>query len=417
MARFDCAAILAQEALTRAAIVDFGFDSLDLEEKRTVQQILFQVLSTRSPIPVLSHEEVQGRLLVQNQGREVFETKKLEDQNRYSELKLQIDEARQLYVNSRFDEAIVKMRLVWQGLSSVALSLEPTFVSELLALLAVTEWYLKNSDATRRYFSTLLDWDPLYILDTTKFPPPIGEIFTSVQSSPRFPKRKMSFRSNESDLRLRFLGKRWDLEKGPDDIWSVYLPVNHSELGSQVLVVESPDKADRIVPLSNFPPELNLESLVDQVFQTQGLFSVLGSSTPSPRLLEVAQRVGANILFLGDFIQDLNGRWQAKAQWFSLVTLEGSVVLEQDGTDLSSVSSLLMARMVELLNREGIRSEAFLRNRPLARSEMRQEKTSPIYEKWWFWTGVGVLTIGAGVGTYFALKPEKQLRFRVEEAQ
>ena len=31
------------------------------------------------------------------------------------------------------------------------------------------------------------------------------------------------------------------------------------------------------------------------------------------------------------------------------------------------------------------------------------EPTKPIYKKWWFWTGVGVVAAGAGVGTYLVL--------------
>ena len=34
------------------------------------------------------------------------------------------------------------------------------------------------------------------------------------------------------------------------------------------------------------------------------------------------------------------------------------------------------------------------------------EEDKPIYSKWWFWTGVGVVAVAGGVGIYSATRPE-----------
>jgi hypothetical protein len=39
----------------------------------------------------------------------------------------------------------------------------------------------------------------------------------------------------------------------------------------------------------------------------------------------------------------------------------------------------------------------------IAQPQPREEET-PVYKKWWFWTGIGVVAVAAGVGVYFATK-------------
>lgn len=48
--------------------------------------------------------------------------------------------------------------------------------------------------------------------------------------------------------------------------------------------------------------------------------------------------------------------------------------------------------------------------------EQTMSSSAPIYEKWWFWTAVGVVAVGAGVGTAIALdsnEPDAQLSFEL----
>jgi len=45
--------------------------------------------------------------------------------------------------------------------------------------------------------------------------------------------------------------------------------------------------------------------------------------------------------------------------------------------------------------------EKFIRKKP-----KQQTEDKPIYSKWWFWTGVGVVTVAGGVGIYSATRPD-----------
>ncbi len=282
--------------------------------------------------------------------------------------------------------------------------------------MAACEFFLKNERASRSYLQALLDLDPLFVMDSQKFPPPIVSLFSEVQTQPRFPKRRITFRTSGTDLSARFLGQRVSVERASDEIWNLFLPVGHPFLGSQSIVVEARDSAPLKIEISKFPPELKFESTLDQQYSSLGLYGVLNNSTPSPRLLEVSRAVGAQIVFLGDFIQDLQGGWQAKAQWLDLNSLETSKVLTQEGGDLQAATSLLMARMIGLLNPQGIRPEALLRNQVLVSEQPTFEKQA-YYKTWWFWTIVGVAAVGAGVGGYFLFSPDEKLNFRVREAQ
>ena len=61
-------------------------------------------------------------------------------------------------------------------------------------------------------------------------------------------------------------------------------------------------------------------------------------------------------------------------------------------------------RLIEELERKvGEGNSARMGLRPRPREEPREEPVEtgkPVYKKWWFWTGVAVLGVGAGVGVY-----------------
>jgi len=409
--------IQAQGELTRVAIVDFGFDGKDANDRVVIRSVIERMAGQRSPIPVMSGEEILEKLTVKNRVREKLEIRRTEEANRYASLRSQLEEAKRIYLSSQFSEALSRFNLIFRSLDSVSTSLEGIFTEEVLQYIASTEWFLKNERAARQYLSALLDLDPLFVIDSQRFPPPIISLFSEIKSQTRYPKRRLTFRTDATDVSAKFLGQAWEVERGPDQLWSVYLPVGHPVLGSKAILLNASNSAPFSSEIARVPSEIKFESVLDQRYATQGLYSVLNNSTPSPRFLEVSRVVGASVIFLGDFIQDLKGQWRARGQWFDLNSLQGSLVVSQEGLEIQSVASLLMARAVELLNPEGIRPEALLRNQIASETPLKSEQKTPYYKTWWFWTAVGVATVGAGVGGYYLFKPKENLRFRVQEGQ
>lgn len=406
----------AQGELTRVAIVDFGFDGKDANDRAIIRSVIEKMASERSPIPVLSTEEIAEKLLVKNRVREKLEIRKTSEANRYALMGSQLEEAKKIYLSSQFSEALSRLNLIYRSLDSVTTSLEGQLTEEVLQYLASAEWFLKNERAARQYLSALLDLDPLFVIDAQRFPPPIVSLFSEIKTQVRYPKRRVTFRTEATEVSAKFMGFNWEVERGPDQLWSIYLPIGHPILGSKAVLLRALNSAPLVFEINRVPSDLKFESILDQRYSTQGLYSVLNNSTPSPRFLEVSRVVGASVIFLGDFIQDLKGEWTAKGQWFDLNSLQGSVVVAQEGYEVQAISSLLMARAVELLNAEGIRSEALLRNQIATESEAMPREETPYYKTWWFWTAVGVASVGAGVGGYYLFKPKENLRFRVQEA-
>ena len=413
---FFSQSLWAQGELTRVAIVDFGFDGKDTNDRAVIRSVIEKMAAERSPIPVMSSEEVAEKLLVKNRVREKLEIRKTDETNRYASLRSQLEEAKRIYLGSRFSEALSRFNLIFRSLDSIPTSLELSFTEDVLQYMASTEWFLKNERAARQYLSALLDLDPLFVIDSQRFPPPIISLFSEIKSQARYPKRRLTFRTDATEVSAKFLGQPWEVERGPDQLWSIYLPIGHPILGSKAVLLTATNAAPVISEIARVPSEIKFESILDQRYSTQGLYSVLNNSTPSPRFLEVSRVVGSSVIFLGDFIQDLKGQWTARAQWFDLNSLQGSVVVSQEGSEVQSVSSLLLARAVELLNPEGIRPEALLRNQISSDAQPREEPKTPYYKTWWFWTAMGVATVGAGVGGYYLFKPTENLRFRVQEA-
>ncbi len=413
---FFAGPLMAQSNLTRLALVDFSFDAQKPEDKNLVRPVIEEILSKRSPIPLVNPEEVAQRLIVKNVLREKFELDRTDQINRLAEIRSQVEEAKRLYSSSQFDEVTRRLSVVFRSIDAVSWVLDAELTLQILQLMAASEWFLGNERGARQYFSALLDLEPLFVLDTQRFPPPIVSLFAEVQTQPRFPKRRVTFRSSAAEVSVNFLGKRVDIDKSADRLWSVFLPIGHPILGSKNLVVFAPNVVPRVLGIANVPSEIATESLLDRQYSTSGVFGVLNNATPSPRFLEIAGAVKAQILLLAEFSQDLRGGWLARAQWYNVNSLEGSVVLSQEGTDVQLVTSLLMARMVDLLSTDGIRPEALLKRQMSSQAIQQKNQEEKFYHRWWFWTAVGAVAIGAGVGTYFLLSPEKETRFRVQEA-
>ena len=72
--------------------------------------------------------------------------------------------------------------------------------------------------------------------------------------------------------------------------------------------------------------------------------------------------------------------------------------LEPDAPNKDAVEELIEQLEDKKARGDG---EKFVRKKPKT-----QEESKPLYTKWWFWTGVGVVAAGAGVGVYAATRPD-----------
>jgi tetratricopeptide (TPR) repeat protein len=71
--------------------------------------------------------------------------------------------------------------------------------------------------------------------------------------------------------------------------------------------------------------------------------------------------------------------------------------LEPDADNKDAVEQLITDLEDKKARGDGAK---FVRKKPRP-----PEEDKPIYSKWWFWTGVGVVTVAGGVGIYSATRP------------
>ncbi|HTL36021.1 MAG TPA: tetratricopeptide repeat protein, partial [Kofleriaceae bacterium] len=72
--------------------------------------------------------------------------------------------------------------------------------------------------------------------------------------------------------------------------------------------------------------------------------------------------------------------------------------LEPDADNKDAVEQLITDLEDKKARGDGAK---FVRKKPRP-----PEEDKPIYSKWWFWTGVGVVTVAGGVGIYSATRPD-----------
>jgi tetratricopeptide (TPR) repeat protein len=82
--------------------------------------------------------------------------------------------------------------------------------------------------------------------------------------------------------------------------------------------------------------------------------------------------------------------------------------LDPEAENREQVESLIDE--LEQKKAEGDTERLKLRTRKKPRDEEPVENPetggTPVYKKWWFWTGISVVAVGAGVGIYYATKSD-----------
>src|SRR5690606_8056877 len=113
--------------------------------------------------------------------------------------------------------------------------------------------------------------------------------------------------------------------------------------------------------------------------------------------------LNANVILLGHLTKDLHGLYLARAQWLEYPEDRRSPVVQVEAKSWEELVSSLSEKLLKLLSPEGriLGFDAISKVQALDKNQV----TSKFYEKWWFWTLVGVGVAGLGTGAYFVLKP------------
>jgi len=328
-------------------------------------------------------------------------------------LKKNLEVAKDLYLRSRFEDSLRELSAIWVSMDSAALALESEFPKEVLLYTAASEFFRGEEKLTKQYMRAILDLDDEYFINAQAFPPEFIQLFSEVKAEKRWPRRTLLFRSNVNEVRAKFLGSIIPVEKG--QLFSISLPVKHPILEPQPIVLSADGKAPIMIEMAEFPSELNFESIEPQRLETSDLFGVLGNLTLSPQQRDLFERLGADILLLGNLTKDLEGDYSIKAQWLEPESDRRSPVVSYEGKELEGLAAGISLKLLPLISPEGNVYSVRGGLSALGLKKSLKPRGESLFNKWWFWTAVGVGMAGLGVGGYFLLKPEDELRFVVRQ--
>jgi len=401
------------EAAPSIAVVD-GLFRDDPDEKEQILEGLRRRLSQRTSLRVLAGSEIRQRLRVENLARTALEAEQKNQEERYQKVKSKFDEARSFYLASRFDLAVEGLQKIFSELSNLSLVVEAEFAEFVLLYLVASHLFLEDQNSARRYLSILhavkAD-DEFSRLDS--FPPFIQE-FVRSYTPPSFARRRAVPVQVEPELdELLLLGM-------PQRLYdkNVYeLPVDHPDLRDHILVLKKSGYVSQELSVSQVARRVTLETDRDRIFRTEALFGVIGTLTASPQLTEVLRALDVELVVLLEVSKSSGAGYVSELQWIEPKTDRRSPTLRVNGADRSSWMDASVSELLRWIGPdgrviEGDRSLAGLS--PAGRLAVQRQ---PLYEKWWFWTLVGVGAAGLGVGGYFLLKPDDELRFSVRAGQ
>ena len=404
----------AQGSKVRIGIIDINANGLTDQEARDLTVAFREYFASNPNLRVLSKDEINSKLLVKNPLRQKVKALIAAEINRYADLKKEFVRAKKFYLASQFKESNALLRNIWQSLDSVALVIEPKFAEDILGYWGANEYFLGRKRLAKSYFRTLLNFSAEGLLQLKSFPPPIIDFFNEIKGQYSSPNKVILVSGNEMDFKVRFLGRSVDIQ--PGDRYAIRLPLDDSRLANQSLVFRKDGFAPLSYRLKEVPDQINFQSLENQSLSTKRLFGTLGSLTLSPQLSKVLNAIDADVVLLADASKDLKGAWYLKAQWLASKTDERSPLVQSEDKNEKPALTRLEKKLSLFLSKDGhLISRADLSQTLTQGSGITEGKV--FYRSWWFWTLVSVGAAGAGLGTYFLVKPDDELHFLVRAGQ
>ncbi len=416
---------LVAQSVKRLGIIDIETDILTDTDKATLVQFLKDRFSKERMFTLISDQELEDALVEPNRLQAQVEQLKSEHQNRLNELRAHFEEAQKYYQASQFEEAINLLESSWGALKTASLVMDPAFPPEILKLLAACYFFIGKEGKTQEAFATLLDLDSDALLSTQKFPPVLQEIFAKVKKQKRFAYRVWHADSEVHGIRANLLG--FPIRFQDSQKISFSLPLEHPILNSQVLVIEKEGYLPLVLSLKSLPKDLHWQSLKEKRTTTKGLFRPIGGNTASPELKNLISKLNLQMVLLASVGRDSAGRWFVRGQLMEEPTGQTTAIVQKNNRAIRDALTEMSNDLLAFVSPEGSlmqapRAPANAVQNPYRRPTAPLTKSSepnieasnvPFYKKWWFWSIVGVAAVGAGVGTYFLLKPEDELKFEV----
>lgn len=404
-------------AQNRLGVVDIAVDPILVDERASLVDDLRRALAARSSFEVLRKEEVETDLRLLNPLDEKEADLVASHENYLVDVLRELDAAKSLYRSSDFGKMITTLNSVFPNLDSAAIAIEETQVKEIISLLAVAEYFLGRRGRSDALLTALFEFDPAHVFSSNVYPPGVISRFNQIRSQ-RSPARvRLLLKSRESDFKVSFLGKDLELEV-ENGVPFVKVPLENEILNSFSLVVQKEGYATQIFPVSDIPDRIRFQPLGSRPLETKGVFDVLNSLSASAALKDVMKEVGADVFLLAHATKDLTNVWVIRAQWINKTASRRSPVMKAENLERTLAIELSVEQLLGFLGPDGeIISDLGSWALGDPKNEYQSEKPAEaFYKKWWFWTLVGVAGAGAGVGTYFLVKPEDKTRFVVEPA-
>lgn len=405
---------VAQAEERKLLLYDFSSNQISQEQKQSILNEVRVLITNETKLRIIDETEVKSALVVQNPLKEKVQLLILSQQKRYKELQELLKEAKDDYRASNFVEARDLLQKIWKGLEVTPLVAEASFVVETLSYLGAVAFYLGDSVAQRAYFSSIWDLGVPSLFPKRNFPPNIGKVFDDQEVEERWRKTPLSFDSNATEIEAVFLGTKVPVVQ-VESRFKILLPLGQKQLADQPLHFRADGYAPLIYRMDELPAALKFQSLEDSSRQTQALFSPVFASSVPVALDELAKKMDANLILLGDMKTDFGGQWIGRFQWLDAQLGQSSGVIEILAKNEENFKRLLKLKLLSWLNAEGfiIGRDEFKSNAIESRSRASSPK---LLNQWWFWGLVGLGAAAAGTGTYFLLNSGNSVKFVVEPA-
>lgn len=400
--------LLAVSAQPKLGLVDFVNEGLSIEDSKLILPALRQEFQWQSVYEVLREEEVELLKLdidpLQVSAREEFERQK----QKITGLKEQVRQAKLFYAESRFQESQSVLENTWYTAAANSLAVEPELAQEILSYLAANLYFQDQQEMAREVLGSLHIVFPEYSLDATKFPPALLSISTEIKKSD-ISVKELRVNANVSGFQVRLFGKQIG-DSGPTNYAEIRLPENSSLFAAASLVLEKNGYAPVLLPISNLSAEVQFQRYRKEKLETEKLFGVLGRLSPPPELLKFMKERRIDVVLLLNASKNFNSEWILRGQLFRAANGDRTPVVESVGMKLPETSKRLVKRLLFYVSPQGEITEPNQIN-----FIERTETPKALYQKWWFWTLVGVGAAGLGLGSYYIFKPEDEVRFHVRQ--
>ncbi len=408
------AVIAAASAATprRLAIVEIETDYLGDDEKAEILKGLKRRLAVSQAYQGIPDAELKAAFSKPNPLRLKVEETIKEHAQRYGEIQEQLKEAERLYAASEFEKSVTVLESSFLSLNSAVLALQRDLPVEILTMLAASEFFLDHQAKAKVYLGSLLDLDPGAILSAQKFPPEFLELFNKVREDIRYTWQILERPSNVKGVQGKFMGQSIEIEEG--ETLKVNLPLGHPVWESRAVVLEAEGYAPIIFSLAKPPKKLEFVSIQDERANLKGLFKPIGNSTAPTELRRVSSRLKADLVLLASAERLESGSIKLNAQWIEEGTGVTSPVVEAKDPSIATVVEKVSSRLLEFISPDGrVQSEKFVSFEDEPRAAVKR----PYYQTWWFWTLLGVATVGGATGSYFLLKKDDRLKVQLQPAQ